>query len=142
MSDENIYGFYGKWRFLSNFYTSPFELEGKRYETVEHYYQACKAKDEQDHEYVRTAPTPGLAKHRGKRIPIREDWDENKIHVMTQGIIAKFEQNPELGEKLARTSPGQLFETNTWGDTYWGVCNGKGCNNLGKVLMFVRETFI
>jgi hypothetical protein len=32
-----------------------------------------------------------------------------------------------------------LIEGNTWGDTFWGVCNGVGENNLGKTLMNVRE---
>ncbi len=29
-------------------------------------------------------------------------------------------------------------ETNTWHDTYWGVCNGVGKNMLGIQLMRVR----
>jgi len=32
-----------------------------------------------------------------------------------------------------------LIEGNTWGDTYWGVCRGRGSNNLGKLLMKIRE---
>jgi predicted NAD-dependent protein-ADP-ribosyltransferase YbiA (DUF1768 family) len=27
----------------------------------------------------------------------------------------------------------------TWGDRFWGVCNGVGENMLGKLLMQVRE---
>jgi hypothetical protein len=137
-----IYGFFGEYRFLSNFYESPFELNGKKYHTVEHFFQASKASNEEDHEYVRSAYSPGVAKHRGRRIPLRDDWEKVKISIMTEGVIAKFEQNPELGEKLANTSPKNLVEYNTWGDTYWGVCGNKGCNNLGKILMFIRETFI
>jgi ribA/ribD-fused uncharacterized protein len=139
---RDIRGFFGENRFLSNFYPSPIEVNGKKYETVEHFYQASKADNGADHEYVRSAPSPGQAKHRGKRIPLREDWESVKISVMTDGLIAKFEQNPELGERLANTSPGHLEETNHWGDHFWGVSGGRGDNNLGKILMFVRETFI
>jgi predicted NAD-dependent protein-ADP-ribosyltransferase YbiA (DUF1768 family) len=32
-------------------------------------------------------------------------------------------------------------EGNSWGDTYWGVCKGKGQNKLGHILMQVRSTF-
>lgn len=32
-----------------------------------------------------------------------------------------------------------LIERNTWGDTFWGVYDNKGENNLGKILMKVRE---
>jgi ribA/ribD-fused uncharacterized protein len=139
---KDVRGFFGDYRFLSNFYIAPMEVNGKLYESNEHFFQASKADNELDHEYVRTAPSPGMAKHRGKRIPLREDWNKVRLEVMLEGLVAKFEQHPELGEKLARTSPGHLEETNHWNDQFWGVCNGKGCNNLGKLLMFVRETFI
>ena len=33
----------------------------------------------------------------------------------------------------------ELIEGNNWKDTYWGVCHGKGQNNLGKLLMRIRE---
>jgi len=35
-----------------------------------------------------------------------------------------------------------LEETNTWGDKYWGVCNGEGENQLGKLLMKIRENIM
>jgi ribA/ribD-fused uncharacterized protein len=139
---NDVRGFFGDYRFLSNFYPSPVEINGKKYETNEHFFQASKACNDQDHEYVRTANSPGVAKQRGRRIQVREDWEKVRLNVMLDGLVAKFEQNPLLGEKLAKTSPRYLEETNTWGDQFWGVANGKGCNNLGKLLMFVRETFI
>lgn len=37
-----------------------------------------------------------------------------------------------------RTGESILIEKNTWGDTYFGVCNGVGENNLGKDLMSIR----
>lgn len=36
------------------------------------------------------------------------------------------------------TGNAELIEGNTWNDTFWGVCNGEGENNLGKLLMKVR----
>ena len=33
----------------------------------------------------------------------------------------------------------ELIEGNVWNDTFWGVCNGKGHNHLGKILMKVRD---
>ncbi len=32
-----------------------------------------------------------------------------------------------------------LIEGNTWRDTFWGIYEGKGENNLGKLLMKIRE---
>jgi len=44
-----------------------------------------------------------------------------------------------LREALLATAPLELIEGNTWGDTYWGVCNGVGENKLGKILMGIRD---
>jgi hypothetical protein len=40
---------------------------------------------------------------------------------------------------LISTGDTQLIEENTWGDTFWGVCNGIGKNMLGIILMDVRR---
>ena len=53
--------------------------------------------------------------------------------------MAKFSQHPELAEKLIATGEAKLTYNNECGDTYWGVFNGEGENNLGKVLMRVRS---
>lgn len=138
---NDVRGFFGEYRFLSNFYPSPIEINGKKYDTVEHFYQASKATNEEDHEHVRTSPSPGIAKHRGQRIPVREDWNQSRLTIMLEGLIAKFEQNELLAEKLCDTETGELVEVNNWGDKFWGVCGSDGQNNLGKLLMFVRSTF-
>lgn len=53
-------------------------------------------------------------------------------------LMKKFNQEP-FHSKLIATGDSQLIEGNTWGDTYWGVCRGKGQNKLGKLLMKVRD---
>ena len=62
---------------------------------------------------------------------------------MTKGspllVILKFTQNPELLKRLKQIK-GPISEENTWGDTFWGICEGKGENNLGKILMEVRDS--
>lgn len=137
----NVHGFFGEYHFLSNFYESPFVLDGLEYQTVEHYFQACKATCEKDHEWVRSSETPGIAKHRGRRITPWQTWDKMRIGVMRKGLRAKFEQNPDLKKKLMETAFGELVESNHWGDQFWGVCNNKGYNNLGILLMELRDSF-
>jgi predicted NAD-dependent protein-ADP-ribosyltransferase YbiA (DUF1768 family) len=39
---------------------------------------------------------------------------------------------------LKATGDEELVEGNWWNDTFWGVCNGVGENNLGKLLMKIR----
>ena len=53
-------------------------------------------------------------------------------------VMAKFRQHPDLTEALLDTGDAELIEGNTWNDTTWGVCNGKGLNWLGKILMIAR----
>jgi hypothetical protein len=79
------------------------------------------------------------AKKLGRKCTIREDWDYIKLGIMDQILRAKFEQNPNLMAKLKATAPKELVEGNTWGDTYWGVCRGRGENHLGRLLMKIRD---
>lgn len=136
-----ILGFFGEHRYLSNFSEHGFYVGTVWYATNEHFFQASKATDKEDHDFVNSSDSPGVAKHRGKRITLREDWEEVKLAVMLWGVKAKFEQNPKLKEKLLATENAYLEETNHYGDTYWGKSAGKGQNQLGIILMGLRDTF-
>ena len=138
---EKIESFTGDYRFLSNFYFPEFRripYEGINYPTVEHAYQAAKTLDNNQRIKIAQLDTPGKAKRAGRQVKLREDWDEVKLQVMTNLIWMKF-QVPGLRLKLLATGDVELIEGNYWGDTYWGVCRGKGENNLGKILMNVRK---
>lgn len=130
--------FDGDYAFLSNFYYSPFMFQGRQYPTVEHFFQAHKAKTYEDFISVLMEPTPKGAKQVGRKIKMREDWETVKDTIMLEGLRAKFSIKG-LREKLLATGDEELIEGNHWHDTYWGVCNGIGKNKLGKMLMQVRE---
>ena len=49
--------------------------------------------------------------------------------------------NQSLKIRLLSTEDKYLEETNTWGDKFWGVYKNKGENNLGELLMKVREIY-
>ena len=57
---------------------------------------------------------------------------------MEEALRIKF-SNPKLRKALLDTGDEYLEEGNTWGDQYWGVCNGVGKNKLGKLLMKIRQ---
>lgn len=139
MSD--VRGFAGEFEFLSNFYNSPIKIDGICYDTVEHYYQASKTLVLDHHHKIRSAKTPGHAKKLGRKYKLREDWESVKEAVMLKGIRAKFDQNPTLKQLLLDTGDSYLEETNTWNDKYWGVCEGKGKNRLGVLLMQLRTEY-
>ncbi len=67
----------------------------------------------------------------------RPDWQEVKLSQMEFVLRQKF-SHPELLALLLATGEMELVEDNDWDDTYWGVCNGVGENNLGKLLMKIR----
>jgi len=67
--------------------------------------------------------------------PMRNDWEEVKVSVMRDLIRQKFKPGSELSDRLLDTGDWLLEEGNTWGDTFWGVCDGVGENWLGRLLM-------
>ena len=79
------------------------------------------------------------AKKLGRQITLRKDWEDVKIRIMQEIVTAKFEQHPDLANKLLDTKDAYLEEGNTWGDRIWGTVDGKGANNLGIILMSERE---
>jgi hypothetical protein len=134
-----IDGFYGPYRWLSNFWAAPIIYNRTVYATVEHAYQAAKCTDLQEASIIENARTPTEAKKMGKNCAIRADWNLIKFGVMYDLVKLKFESHDYLREKLLATGDAELIEGNTWGDVFWGVCDGVGDNNLGKILMQVRD---
>jgi ribA/ribD-fused uncharacterized protein len=136
---KTISSFTGEHRFLSNFLPCRVVFEGDEYASVEHAYVAAKTTDACIRERVRKAETPGKAKRIGRTIIVRDNWDAVKLSVMTRLILQKFKPGSDLAKKLADTGEAELQEGNTWGDTFWGVCEGVGENHLGRILMGVRS---
>jgi ribA/ribD-fused uncharacterized protein len=137
--------FDGEYRFLSNFFDSEIELNGKMYPTVEHAYQAAKTFDEIEIEKIRTCRSPGKAKRLGAALKTsgkqRDDWHDVSLIIMEALVYQKFE-NDDLRSKLIDTKPRMLIEGNEWGDTFWGTCDGIGENHLGKILMRIRNEMV
>ena len=133
--------FRGKFHWLSNFYNCPVPFEGLTFSNSEAAFQAAKTLDMEEREKF-VGLSPLIAKRKGRRVKLRSDWEAVKIEVMRQVLKCKFTQNPELGEKLIATGDAELIEGNNWRDFYWGVCNGKGQNHLGKLLMEVRAELV
>jgi predicted NAD-dependent protein-ADP-ribosyltransferase YbiA (DUF1768 family) len=92
-------------------------------------------------ERIRALPTASAAKRSGRSLVLRPDWEEVKLPVMEQILRAKF-RHPVLRAQLLRTHPRPLVEVNTWGDRFWGVCDGTGANHLGQILLALRQEFL
>lgn len=136
--ENNIKGFFGEYRWLSNYHLSPIEYDGLIYPSSEHVYQALKTDNIDIRKHIISLPCPIVQKF-GQTIDKIDKWDDMKYSFMKIIIHFKFLRNYQLREKLFLTGDKYLEETNHWGDTYWGICNGIGENNLGKILMKIRE---
>jgi hypothetical protein len=135
--------FSGRYRFLSNFHPAAVQYGGHTYATVEHAFQAAKTLEAAERLAIRRCETPGKAKRAGREVTLREDWDVVRVPIMRSLLEQKFsERNPALMAALCLTAPEQLVEGNSWGDTFWGVCRGRGANTLGVLLMDIRARLL
>ena len=128
-----------EWGFLSNFHPSQIEVDGKVYATVEHYYQACKAVTDVEHEMIREARSPGKARQMGRRL-VRIDprWEKVKVGVMKKALLAKFRRHGKLRRALLSSGRRPIHEDARY-DMEWGWGQGKGKDLLGKLLVQVRQ---
>ena len=136
-----ISDFKGEYFFLSNFYESPLYYKNIPCRNSESAYQAQKLENEDERRKF-SLLSASQAKKLGRQIELRKDWEDIKISEMENICYFKFSQNYSLKNKLINTAPLPLEEGNTWGDTFWGTVNGIGQNNLGKILMRVRNRLI
>jgi ribA/ribD-fused uncharacterized protein len=163
MGDEKL----AEYRFLSNMYVAPFEIDGVTFPTVEHYFQWSKAKLFKDEAAATKMLTPPKgkpfteaksAKAIGKKVKDFDGAQWNglapgrgfKDEVMRKALRAKFThpKNTEMLEKLLATKDRVLAEANAR-DSYWGIGTSadtkpaqegkwKGQNWMGKMLMELR----
>lgn len=138
---NGIYGFTGPYRFLSNFWLVDVQLDGVTYRSTEHAYQAAKTFDLNERSVIQRLSRPADAKKYALGVKLREDWDDVRWEIMFDLSCQKYSQ-PKFSALLIETADMYLEETNTWNDTYWGVCHGKGQNQLGKILMVIRAELL
>lgn len=138
----NICGFFGEYRWLSNFELTPCSYQCIAYPSAENAYQAAKVVS--IHRDAFRTCTPAQAKRLWKNpkfirsTKTEEGWNEARHDIMLGIVVSKFLNNPQLKEKLIETGHKYIEETNWWKDEYWGVCDGRGQNKLGKILTHVR----
>jgi N-glycosidase YbiA len=128
---------------FSNFSPHGIYLDGKDWQTVEHYYQAQKfwgTADEWLVAQIQSALTPEEAAKLGRdscRI-CRADWSTVKTIVMHKAVLTKFLTHLDLQDILLGTGNEVIVEDSPT-DYFWGCGADKtGENYLGKILMSVR----
>ncbi len=142
---------------FSNWYLAPFIIGDFQYRWVEQYMMSQKAilfGDAVTNTKILRAHSPMECKDLGKEVtPYDEEtWDAKRYEIVLRANRAKYEQHPELMEKLLETGDTILAEASPK-DGVWGIKMSaekarkvspeqwKGENLLGKVLMELREEF-
>lgn len=127
--------------YLSNFALYPVIVDGKRWPTTEHFYQAQKFIETDVFQLIANAETPAdaFALSRQHADKVRPDWHSVKDEVMTKAIRVKFAQHPRLAFWLVSTGDCEIHE-HSHKDDYWGDGgDGSGQNKLGEILMRERD---
>lgn len=136
-----FYKEFGPLGYLANYSNHSFNKNGVFYKTVEHYYQSEKFADEKIKKEILNAKTPKIASNigRDRNNPRKDNFKNIKLDVMYEGILEKFRQNREIACKLIETRNQEIIEA-TIDEYYWGIGKNKtGQNNIGKILVRVRE---
>jgi ribA/ribD-fused uncharacterized protein len=137
----NFYRVSDEYGCFSNFAPYPIQVDGKRWPTSEHYFQAQKFEDAAHQEAIRRTKSPMIAARMGRdrKKPLRRDWESIKVAVMRKAVRAKFMQHDDLRRMLLSTGDALIVE-HTENDSYWGDGgDGSGQNMLGCILMEIRE---
>src|SRR5262249_50711082 len=141
MDVVNFYNVSDDFGQFSNFAPFPIDLDGQRWPTSEHYFQAQKFEDDAYRQKIRKVSSPMQAARLGRdrKQKLRREWESVKVGVMRRAVLAKFTQHEELRTQLLSTGEARIVE-HTENDDYWGDGgDGSGKNMLGRILMEVRE---
>lgn len=141
---------------FSQWWPSPFEVDGVTYASAEHWMMAGKARlfsDEAILPRILNAKSPAEAKKFGRQVSgfNQQIWEAHCFDLVCEGNLHKFSQHPQLGAFLVGTRTRVLVEASPV-DRIWGIglaqdderaanplrWNGK--NLLGFALMVVRDT--
>ena len=125
-------------RFLMNSYACTVTVNGLKFPSVEHAFQAAKTKSDASKETIRQAVSARAAKRLGRSLTLPSNWDSEKDSVMEELLRIKF-TDVNLKRRLLNTGNARLV---AGGDDYWGEVNGYGQNRLGIMLMELRTAIV
>lgn len=151
---------------LSQWWYSPFEVDGVTYNCAEQFMMAKKAElfgDLATLDAIMLTTGPFQSQKEWNQYPRQQQllgravqnfsqdvWERNRFDIVVTGNRAKFAQHRDLATRLKSTAPLQLAEASpidrVWGiglsqneDAAFNPSNWKGLNLLGNALMAVRN---
>lgn len=135
---------------------SPFEVRGRTYYHIEGWMQSIKhSPNPEFSQAIRATASASQARDMGAERTLWADldsgkrpltprevhrWNDIKLEVLHEGLLAKFVQNPNLKRKLLDTGNEDLVYADPTSSAFYGQGDdGKGANHLGRMLMRVRH---
>lgn len=154
--ESNIYFFrpYELYGEFSQWYMSPFHIEGITYNCCEQYMMWSKAMlfgDSCNAKLILNEKNPYIQKCIGRKVKNFDDkvWIEKRMGIVRDANMAKFKQNKRLFDMLLSTKNEDIYEASPY-DKIWGIGvnkkraisegKWKGINLLGISLMDVRNS--
>lgn len=139
---------------LSQWWPSPFTVDGVEYATAEHWMMAAKARlfdDPEAERRVLAAAHPAEAKKAGRLVRGFDEgvWERERFGIVVEGSVRKFAAHAELRRFLLNTGERVLVEASPV-DRVWGIGlaaddpgandpeRWRGPNLLGFALMEAR----
>lgn len=143
---------------LSQWWPSPFTVDGVEYATAEHWMMASKARLFGDPDAEReavAASSPAQAKKVGRLVRRFDDavWERERFGIVVEGSVRKFAAHADLRAFLLGTHNRVLVEASPL-DRVWGIglaadderamdpARWRGPNLLGFALMAARERLL
>ncbi|MFI1732614.1 NADAR family protein [Streptomyces acidicola] len=140
---------------LSQWWPSPFTVDGVEYATAEHWMMASKARlfgDTEAEQMTVSATNPAVAKKAGRLVRGFDEslWERERFGIVVEGSVHKFAAHADLREFLLGTGNRVLVEASPL-DRVWGIGlaadderaadpeRWRGPNLLGFALMEARE---
>jgi ribA/ribD-fused uncharacterized protein len=143
---------------LSQWWPSPFTVDGVEYATAEHWMMASKARlfgDEEAERGALAAASPAQAKKIGRLVRGFDNarWERERFAIVAEGSFHKFAAHPDLRMFVLGTGTRVLVEASPL-DRVWGIglaadderamdpARWRGPNLLGFALMAARERLL
>ena len=139
---SKIDSFTDYYEFLHNNFYTPVFYECMLFPSVTHAYQAARSNDQTTRRAILNAENLKTVLNIAKRIDDSENWNMRRLKIMEHLIRDKFRRSKELQEKLKATGTREIvmtYEEETVANTFWGAVKNKGQNQLGRILMKIRE---
>jgi len=142
---DTVYFFTVAYYPFDNFSAHTVEIWERIFPTVEHAFQWKKFETTEPElaAKILAAGSPWHAKKLSRSSSnMHTDWHNTRVTIMTEIVRAKVLQHEDVRVLLLSTGNKTIVE-NSPVDDFWGAgANGRGENQMGKILMKIRQEHI